>query len=315
MMLKLRVVVASVVGAVVVGTSVAGAQAPPEGVPPLTVTGSPVEPGGTIVVSGQGCSGGSAVMIGVLDALAEGVLTSAAVIPGGDGSWSSPLQIPASTGPGVYPVTARCTDYSGYDGDSDGAYNGYDGVDADSDGAYNGYNGSGSFDYVRGSVTVLPPPAAPSPQGALTVTPNVIPVGGSATVTGSGWQADEQITLAMYSTPVVLGALRSGADGSISTTIQVPVGTSLGTHTVCAMNATAALNPVRNLCAPITVVAASSTTDLSPVPVAVANEGASRGGSLAFTGLHPWQLVLIGLILLALGTELYRRTRRDSSAG
>lgn len=307
MMLRLRIAVALIVGVLVLGTSTAGAQAPPEGVPPLTVTGSPVEPGGTIVVSGEGCRGGSAVMIGVLDALAEGVLVSGAVMPGAEGAWSSTLQIPPSTGPGVYPVTARCTDYSGYDGD--GAYNGDRGYSG-----YDGYNGSGSFDYVRGTVTVLPPTAAPSPQGDLKVTPNVIPVGGSATVTGSGWRADEQITLAMYSSPVVLGQLRSGADGSIETTITVPLGTALGTHTVCAMNATAALNPVRNLCAPITVIAAATQVDVTPVPVAVESDTASRGGALAFTGLHPWQLVLVGLILLALGAELYRRNRRTSTA-
>lgn len=308
MMLRLRIAVALVVGVLVLGTSAAGAQAPPEGVPPLTVTGSPVEPGGTIVVSGEGCRGGSAVMVGVLDALAEGVLVSGAVMPGEEGAWSSTLLIPPNTGPGVYPVTARCTDYSGYDGDG-GGYSGYSGYDG-----YDGYNGSGSFDYVRGTVTVLPPTAAPSPQGDLTVTPNVIPVGGRATVTGSGWRADEQITLAMYSSPVVLGELRSGPDGSIEAGITVPLGTSLGTHTVCAMNATAALNPVRNLCAPITVVAASAPVEVTPVPVAVAGDTTTRGGALAFTGLHPWQLVLVGLILLALGAELYRRTRRTSSA-
>ena len=307
MMQRLRVVAALVVGVLALGSSGAGAQAPSEEVPPLTVTGSPVAPGGTIVVSGQGCTGGSAVMTGVLDSRQEGLIVSAAVTPGDDGSWSTPLAIPSSTGPGTYPVVARCSDYTGYGGD--GGYDGYD-----------GYNGSGTFVYVHGEVTVLPPPAAPSPQGDLTVTPNVIPVGGTATVTGAGWRADEQVTLAMYSSPVVLGTLRSDADGSISTQIRVPVGTTLGTHTICAMNATAALNPVRNLCAPVTVVSVTPTQpvnpEVTPVPSVVAGNTQTDGaGSLAFTGLEPWQLVLVGLLLLALGAELYRRTRRTRSAG
>ena len=305
MMQKLRIAVA-LFGALVLGSSAAGAQAPPDGVLPLTVVGSPLSPGETFVVSGQGCRGDSAVMVGVLDALEEGLLVSTAVTPVESGSWSAPLTIPAGTGPGVYPVVARCSDYTGYDGEGD-VGDAYDG--------YSGYDGSGTFVYEPGTVTVLPPAAPPTSQGDLTVTPNVIAVGGTATVTGSGWRADEQITLAMYSSPVVLGELRSSADGAIDTEIRVPVGTSLGTHTVCAMNAAAALNPTRNLCAPITVVAASVAPELTPTPVAVAGSTQTGGGeSLAFTGLEPWQLLLVGLLLCAVGVELYRRNRRSTSA-
>ena len=306
---RLKVVAALFVGVLVLGSSAAGAQAPPGGTPPLTVTGSPVEPGGNIFVSGRGCNGGSAVMVGVLDALSEGLLVSTTAAPGDEGTWSAPLTIPAGTGPGVYPVVARCSDHSGGDDDAyngDDGYNGYNG--------YNGYGGYGSFDYPQGSVTVLPPASAPNAQGELIVTPNVIPAGGAATVNGAGWNPDEQLTIVMYSSPVVLGTLRSGNDGSMGMQIQIPVDTPLGSHTVCALNATAALNPVRNLCAPITVVAASATPEEKPIPVAVAGNTDTGGGALAFTGLEPWQLALVGLVLCGVGVAIYGLTRRSSAA-
>ena len=329
---RLAVVVALAAGVCLLGAPVVGAQAPPPGVPPLAVSGSPVVPGGSIVVSGQGCVGGSVVLIGVLDAIGESALVTAAATPGGDGSWSAPVRIPPSTGPGEYPVTARCTDYGGYggydgmdedegdgddDGDGGGAYAGIDEGDwGEADGAYGGYDGRGSFDYPRGSVWVLPPPAAPSPDGALTVTPNVVPVGGTAVVDGAGWRSGEQITLAMYSTPVVLGELWSSSEGTIRQQIRIPLGTTLGTHTVCAMNATAALNPVRNLCAPITVVAAGGQVSTNPPTVTNRVAGISQspvGGALAFTGIEPWMLLLAGLALVATGGELYRRYRRSDA--
>lgn len=310
----------------------------------LTVTGSPVAAGGTIRVEGGGCGGASAVAA-VMTADGEGHLAMPqSATPGEDGSWSTELRVDSGARPGLYSVVARCLgSYGGYDGydgddprDGDGAYNG------DGDGAYNGdgdgdggapdpYNGgNGGFEYPPVDVEVLPPPALPSSDGPLTVSPDVATRGQIVSVTGDGWQAGEQVTVMVYSTPQVLGRVVTDSQGAIDADVRVPTDATLGQHTVVAMNASSATTPGLTLSAPITVVERRGGPNDPPTarpiaqpagqqpgtPTAVGGATQQPGGAtLPFTGGNPWPYVALGLLLLAIGGELYRRSRASAAAG
>src|SRR5690606_34980587 len=143
----------------------AGAQAERQ----LTVTGSPVAPGGSFTVSGTGCIDGQPA-VALLTADGEAPLATP-VPPAADGAgnWSVAITVPSNTRPGRYPVQARCL----------GAYSGYDGYDG-----YDGYSLGGGFHESTAHVDVLPPARLPAADGPLSVDPNVVVRGGTTRVTG-----------------------------------------------------------------------------------------------------------------------------------
>lgn len=296
--------------AVVVGallSSGAGAQTSSRA---LTVAGSPVAPGGTVTVAGSGCSVDAVVIVGVLDAGNTSELASASTAGGGTGGWSVDLRINESTRPGTYPVVARCSSYSGYGG--------YEGVpiEAGSVGAadgYDGYDGGTGFDYDRSSLTVLPPAAPPAGDGPLSVEPSVVVRGQQASVAGGGFGPGEQVTVILYSSPVVLASATTGADGSLSTVVTIPVETALGAHEVVAMNATSAVRPARTLRASIQVADGGPAVTVTPVTAQVISASATPStgsGALPRTGLDPWPLILAGLAMVVAGSVLLARFRR-----
>jgi LPXTG-motif cell wall-anchored protein len=296
--------------AIVMGALVSGGVGAQIGSRALTVVGSPVAPGGTVTVSGAGCAQDAVVIVGVLDAGSTSELASASATGGGSGGWSVTLRINESTRPGVYPVVARCSSYSGYDG--------YEGVPIDAgsvdaaDG-YDGYDGGTGFDYDRGSLTVLPPAAPPAGDGPLSVEPSVVARGAQAAVSGAGFGPGEQVTVILYSSPVVLASATTGADGSLSTVVTIPADTALGAHEVVAMNATSAVRPARTLRASIEVTEGGPAVTVTPVTAQVISASATRpssSGALPRTGLDPWPLILAGLAMVVAGSVLLARFRR-----
>lgn len=276
----------------------AGAQAERQ----LTVTGSPVAPGGSFTVSGTGCIDGQPA-VALLTADGEAPLATP-VPPAADGAgnWSVAITVPSNTRPGRYPVQARCL----------GAYSGYDGYDG-----YDGYSLGGGFHYSTAHVDVLPPARLPASDGPLSVDPNVVVRGGTTRVTGDGWAAGEQVAVMLYSTPRILANVRTDAAGAIDVVVRIPMDASLGEHTVVAMNATSATTRPLTLSAPVTVVERRAPADpVEAVPVSVAGrtQRPGGGGSLPFTGGNPWPYVLLGVLLLAAGGELYRRSRATDGA-
>lgn len=280
--------------------------------PPVVVSPTEVAPGATLVVSGTGCSASGLVMVGLLDAEEEGLLATGSVGGGGTAGWRYDLTVPASVRPGVYPLKVRCTDYVG-------SYLGRA-----------GYDGGGGFDYGEVAVTVLPPAEPPTATGPLTVDPTTLPVGGKANVEADGFTAGEQVTVILYSTPTVLAAVKANDSGSISAEVVVPVGTAPGAHTLVAMNASTAVNPVRTLSASVTVTTATTDTPAAPastdpsssaststtVASAVAGVSNSSGSStssgapLATTGTDPMRLVTLGVLVLLAGVVLLVWVRR-----
>lgn len=291
------------------GSSVVAADSPAA----VAVTGSPVRPGGAVTVSGEGCTGpDSIVLVGVLDSDSESDLAVNAVSPAANGSWSASLSIGSQVAPGTYPVAAKCTNYDGYSG----GYDGYEG--------YEGYDGSGGFDYARGAVVVLPPLDEPESDGDLTVTPNTIAVGETAVVEAIGFDGGEQVTVVLYSEPVVLASGRADSAGEFTATIRIPLGTVLGAHTVYAMNAESALHESLVLSGAITVVAdTTNVTTTSPstvVPTTVDNAvqdatDVQNSGSLAVTGFTVLPFATLAVALIVLGFVLRRRARNHTSNG
>lgn len=284
----------------------AGAETPPAG----TVTGSPVAAGSTVEVSGTGCGADAVVFVGVLDPQRAGELAKASTGGGGDAGWRVSITVPATTRPGRYPVTARCSSsYAGYTG-------------------YDGYRGGG-FDYSEGTVEVRPPDAVPDPDGPLTVTPSTVPPGSTVRVSGGGYRAGEQVTLVLYSVPVVLGVVTTTSDGTFSSEVLIPEDTPLGPHDVVSMNATSTEYPPRTLRAALTVAetqvgeeADEKKSEVGPITsvervaqTKSASPAPTATDSLAMTGLQPWLTLVAGLAALATGVALLASLRRRDAAG
>jgi hypothetical protein len=301
----------------VAASAAIGSFAPPAGAQAvhmfLEVAGSPVRPGDAITVSAGSCAGpSSTVLVGLLDADSESSLASVAVDPAQDGEWRATITVPANVRPGSYPLTARCVTYTG---DASDGYTGggYDGVDIGI--------GMGRTTYEPFSIRVLPPTAPPAPDGALTVTPDVVGRGDSATVTGGGWTAGESVTVFMYSEPAVLREdVVTDATGAISVTVSLPDDVGIGPHTVFAMNPTSALRPARTLGAQITVAAPVPAVTPAPLPGPAAAPPArtqvlgtanGSGSALPFTGSSPWSLVVLGSLLVVTGSALHTVRRRS----
>lgn len=303
----------------------------------LRVGGAPVAPGGAIVVSADGCQGGShTVLIGLLDADQESLLASTAVEPAVGGGWTATLRVPEAVRPGRYPVTARCVDHSGYGGYTGGGYDGTPGESCttDASGVETCIALAGSYEYPSESVDVLPPPSPPAADGSLVVAPDVVAPGESTRVTGDGWAPGERITVVMYSSPVVLASVTAGATGAIDTSVRVPVDAPFGQHEVVAMNSTTALRAPVTRSASLSVVASaagpgSTPTQPTAVPPATAPvhpapttptktvaaapvrvRGTSRAAGLSFTGGEALLTAALGAALLALGSLFRHRARR-----
>jgi LPXTG-motif cell wall-anchored protein len=291
--LQRRLVAAVLAASVLSGT--AGAETRPA----VTITGSPVAAGSSVEVSGTGCGADAVVFVGVLDPQRAGELAKASTGGGGDAGWKVSITVPATTRPGRYPVTARCSSsYAGYTG-------------------YDGYGGGG-FDYSEGTVEVRPPDSVPAADGPLTITPSTAPPRATVRVSGGGYGSGEQVTLILYSSPVVLGVVTTGTDGTFSSEVLIPEGTPLGRHDVVSMNATSTEHPPRTLRAALTVTAAAQVGPVTTVQRAVqtnASPAPTVTGSLPMTGLEPWLTVLAGLAALGAGLALLVSVRRRDAAG
>ncbi|MDQ2678691.1 MAG: hypothetical protein M3Y51_08100, partial [Actinomycetota bacterium] len=88
------------------------------------------------------------------------------------------------------------------------------------------------------TTTTVAPPAPAGPvaafgstlgQGGTSIT---VTAGGALQVNSSGWQPGSSVTATMYSTPVRLGLVQAGADGSFVTRFTVPASAANGSHRV-----------------------------------------------------------------------------------
>lgn len=183
------------------------------------------------------------------------------------------------------------------------------------------YNVTAPLNFSAAPIPTLPP-TLPASDGALTVASTTLAAGGSTTVSGSGFAPQTPVTVGMYSTPVKLATATTDANGSFSTTVQVPKGAPAGQHTFVAIGATAD-GPDQTLTQTVTLVISASP---SPSPTNGnggngdgSNNNGGSGGTLAATGGTSGAtmplvagaalaVLLLGLILMV-GTG--GRTRRS----
>jgi len=128
-----------------------------------------------------------------------------------------------------------------------------------------------------------------------------VPVGGSVTITGSGWPADTPITFTLHSTPVTVGTAATTTAGAFSFTFTIPSNTPAGSHTVEAADAAGATAST-----PLTVSAAPSTT-----PTQASTSATTAGAQLPVTGSGRWTwwLAVVGAALVVAGVAVGRRER------
>jgi hypothetical protein len=137
--------------------------------------------------------------------------------------------------------------------------------------------------------------------GTLTVSPASAKPGDIVTVSGSGFRADETVSLSLHSDPVALGAALSSSEGSVSFSTVVPDAPT-GDHQLVAVGT------------------GSGQTDSAPYTItADADNGGGTNGDgtkpavLAATGSDPSMPALVASVLLAAGATtllICRRTRR-----
>jgi hypothetical protein len=71
-----------------------------------------------------------------------------------------------------------------------------------------------------------------SSQAIVHVTPKTVAAGGSVTVSGGGFAANQQLQINFFSTPVSLGPTTSDGSGNFSAAVTIPSATSLGKHDI-----------------------------------------------------------------------------------
>lgn len=142
------------------------------------------------------------------------------------------------------------------------------------------YSGINSAFWVIDQVRVTQPDApTPDPAVLSISTPSVV-AGGTATLTGTGFAADERLALELHSTPVALGTATVGTDGSFSQRVTIPAGTAAGQHAIVAKRGDGS-----EVSIPLAVAAAPSTgADGAGSSGAGAGAGTNGSGTAAGSG-------------------------------
>ena len=133
--------------------------------------------------------------------------------------------------------------------------------------------------------------------------------GQKLTITGTGFDAAEQVTITVHSTPVVLGTVVTDGVGTVTATIVLPASLAAGSHELTLAGASTS-----GVYA-FTVVAAAPTTSPTPTPAPTTGGGSSDDPSLAHTGADLMLPGAVALLLLVIGTALVAGARRRDPPG
>jgi LPXTG-motif cell wall-anchored protein len=136
--------------------------------------------------------------------------------------------------------------------------------------------------------------------GSLTVQPSVAAPGAAVTLTGRGFKPTTSVVFTIHSDSATLGTATADPSGSVTSTVNLPVGITAGAHTVTAAG-TAPDGSSRVLTADLTVTtSASSPKTATTVPVT----GSGHTGSK----------IVVGLALVVTGGGLLVVRRRRVAA-
>ncbi|MBO3094827.1 fibronectin type III domain-containing protein [Cellulomonas dongxiuzhuiae] len=160
-------------------------------------------------------------------------------------------------------------------------------------------------DGVRVTLTGLDAAGRPgAAAGRVVIAPD-----GSVTVTGSGFAPGELVDVWLFSTPVLLGTVRVGDDGTFAARFALPAGVAAGQHTL-QLNGTTADGALASVASGVLVEAAPVA---APVPAPAS--GAPAGAALAVTGSSVTAGTLLATALLVgggLAVAFAARRRRSA---
>jgi len=135
-------------------------------------------------------------------------------------------------------------------------------------------------------------------HGGVTLSPAQARPGQQVTATAEGFAPGEWVLATLFSTPVDLGAVRAGADGTITLTATVPADAVAGTHRFAVVGQVDG----RVLWTELEVLAADGPGS--------GPDGAGGPGGLATTGSHVGSLVGLAVVLVAGGVTIVVARRR-----
>ncbi|MFD5224008.1 fibronectin type III domain-containing protein [Microbacterium sp. NPDC058342] len=164
----------------------------------------------------------------------------------------------------------------------------------------------------------MTPPAQQAPA-SVSLEEAAVKAGGTATLSGTGFTAGEELAIELRSEPVTLGTATADADGAFTASLVVPAATLPGEHTLAVIRADGT-----EVTAPLTVTAAAvppGTDDPDDAPGGGETGGDETDGGeagdsgLAITGADSMPYVVTAAVLVALGLTFLivrRRLRADA---
>lgn len=158
-----------------------------------------------------------------------------------------------------------------------------------------GYGDIGSVPPAPAGLEPIACPTDPPSGGAATVTASAasVTVGGSLSLTATGFQAGETVDATLRSTPVALGAFEADAAGTLTATVTIPADVEPGDHTIELVGRTSGRRAT----------------------VAIEVLGRAIGGAaLPATGRRDAPLAGAGAALVLVGAALVALARRRSVA-
>lgn len=138
------------------------------------------------------------------------------------------------------------------------------------------------------TASAYPPGQAPQ----ISLNKSSVPAGSPVTVFGQKFTPNQQADLSLHSTPVALGVVTIDANGNFTAQVTIPSGTTLGAHTVEALDV--------------------ASGDVATAPLTVTGSGTSGGGggTLGGTGVAVIGIGALGAVLLVGGLLMLMAGRR-----
>lgn len=146
-----------------------------------------------------------------------------------------------------------------------------------------------------------PPPTSAGPSISIAFDSPLV-TGSPITITITGFQPFESITLVIFSDPINLGTFTADGEGTLTTTVTVPAGLEPGAHTIVATGSEGSV-------AQYGITLAGGLAFTGP------GEGSGGGGSgLAFTGIAIGGSLILAIGLLTAGAVTLMAGRRKASS-
>ncbi|MFD5214154.1 fibronectin type III domain-containing protein [Microbacterium sp. NPDC058345] len=163
-------------------------------------------------------------------------------------------------------------------------------------------------------VGITPPP--PRVTASVSLDTSSVVAGDTVELTGSGFDAGEELVFELRSEPVQVGTATAGADGAFTASVTVPASTGAGVHTLAVIRANG-----EEVTATLTVAAAEVPgdpeepgTDAPGEADPDAGSDAPAEGDLATTGAESLPYAITAAVLMLLGAALFVARRRAPSA-